>query len=140
MVSKWKYYISLSCECSSYHDHAPYLHQAFITWNKKHSSKQVVSITYTLDNFFFTATTVECLRVVHRFGQIEKLDVFVGLFKSSLLLFRNEDQINTVFVKKKKNFLHVGILCYGPRYEFSSKNSCLTCWLCFGLFLWRTQQ
>ena len=25
MVCKWKYYISLSCECWSYHDHAPYL-------------------------------------------------------------------------------------------------------------------
>ena len=28
----------------------------------------------------------------------------------------------------------------GPECEFSSKNSSLKCWLCFRLFLWRTQK
>ena len=35
-----------------------------ITWNKKHSPKQVGSITYTLDKNVFSADTFEGLSVV----------------------------------------------------------------------------
>ena len=57
-----------------------------ITWNKNHSSKLVASITYTPEKHFFAATTFEGLQVVYRLGQIEKLEVYFGLYKSSLLL------------------------------------------------------
>ena len=35
-----------------------------ITWNKKHSSKQVASITYTLERTVFAAAAFEGLSVV----------------------------------------------------------------------------
>ena len=35
-----------------------------IKWNKKHSSKQVVPITYTLEKSFFATATFEGLYIV----------------------------------------------------------------------------
>ena len=68
-----------------------------ITWNKKHSSKKVLPITYTLEKRFFAVATLEALCLLSR--QSKKLAVYFGLCESSLILQRKEDQINTVCKK-----------------------------------------
>ena len=55
-----------------------------ITRNKKHSSKQVASMIYTLGKGFFATATFP--RFVRRFfsDRVKKLVVYIGLCESSL--------------------------------------------------------
>ena len=71
-----------------------------ITWNKKHSSKQLVLLIYTLGkDFFVTAAFKGGVR--HFFsGIVEKFIVHFGLYYFSLHLKRREEQIDTVHGKK----------------------------------------
>ena len=52
-----------------------------LIWNKKHSSKQVVPITYTLEKKFFAAATFEGL-VSSFFSDIVKKLIYFGLHES----------------------------------------------------------
>ena len=63
---------------------------------EKHSLKQVLSIIYTLKKDVFCSCYFQ--RFVRRFlsDRVEKLVVYFGLYESSLLFSRREDQINTL--------------------------------------------
>ena len=52
------------------------------TWSKKHSSNEIVPITYALGREFFSATTFEGLRVFFS-GRVKVL-VYFGLYESLL--------------------------------------------------------
>ena len=70
-----------------------------ITRNKKHSSKQVVSMIYTLGKDFFATATFQGYRDVS-FQTVKKLVVYFGLSESSLHFYRTENQIDSVYAKK----------------------------------------
>ena len=70
-----------------------------ITRNKKHSSKQVVSMIYTLGKDFFATATFQGYRDVS-FQTVKKLVVYFGLCESSLHFYRTENQIDSVYAKK----------------------------------------
>ena len=66
-----------------------------ITWNKKHSSKQVLPKTYTMDKKSFAAATFEGLWFVH----IKKCKVYLGLFEFSLHFYSRYDLTNIIYEK-----------------------------------------
>ena len=68
-----------------------------ITWNKKHSLKKVISITYTPEKMFFAAATFEGLRVL--FFWSKKIVVDFGLYESSLYFCVILYQVKTVYKK-----------------------------------------
>ena len=72
----------------------------FITWNKKHSLKQVVSVVYMIGKIFLAAVTLNCLWDVY-FQTVKKNSRYLCMYKSSLHFSRRrEDQINN------NNFLY----------------------------------
>ena len=64
----------------------------------KHSSKQVVPITFTPGKKLFATATFEVC-VLLRFRQSKKTCVYVDLHVSFLHFYRREGQINTVYEK-----------------------------------------
>ena len=69
-----------------------------ITWNKKDSSKQVVSMINKLGKEFFSAATSKGSLDVY-FETVKKLVVYFGLYESSLHFSRRDDQKNTAYWK-----------------------------------------
>ena len=87
--------------------------------NKKHSPKEV---TYTLEKSFFIASIVKCL--------------WVFFFRQSILwsvffTFLEERKLNK-YCLWEENLVR--------KFKFILKSGSLKCWLCFRLFLWRTQK
>ena len=57
-----------------------------ITWNKEHSSEQVVPVTYTLEKSLLTAATFKGFVIRFFSERAKKRVVNFGLFKSSSYL------------------------------------------------------
>ena len=110
-----------------------------ITRNKKHSSKEVVSMIHTLWKGFFATATFP--RFVRRFfsDRVKKLVVYFGLCESSLHFQRRETK-QIVFMGRKLSFPYIDIQFDVPKGKFILKNNSLESWSCFRLFLWPTQK
>ena len=66
--------------------------------HKKHSSKEVVPITYPLEKKFSTTATFEGLREAS-FQTVKKLVSYYGLYVISFQFYRKENQVNTAYKK-----------------------------------------
>ena len=70
-----------------------------ITWNKKHSSKQVLPVRYTLKKTIFEAAIFKGLRVISFQTEQKIIVIYFGVCESYLHFQKIEDQINTVYEK-----------------------------------------
>ena len=73
---------------------------AVITWNKKHSSKQVKPIVFILEKKFFGAPTFERFLSPFISERVQKIAVHFCVQGSSLHFQRREDQVNIANEKK----------------------------------------
>ena len=79
-----------------------------ITQNKKHSSKQVIPITYTLGKRFVAAVTFEGLSVASLRREYKKMQ-FCLVCMSSLYISTEKKTVWMMFMWGKFSFLHADI-------------------------------
>ena len=93
-----------------------------ITQSKKHSSKQVVSITYTLEKRVFAAATLRVCRGIVSFLKSKRTSSLLSSFWV-LFAFLQVRRENKLLGKGKFSFLYVDICFDLTKCKFTVKNS-----------------
>ena len=110
-----------------------------LTWTIKHSAKQLVSITCTLEKKLFCSCYFR--RLVSPF--FSKIVENCSILSSAMSIFYISRERKTklvLFMRSRFRFLQVYIQFDVPEFIIVQKSSSLKCWLSFRLFLWWTQK
>ena len=104
--------------------------------NKKHSSKQILPMTYTLEKESLMLLRLKVCGGRSFSDKVKKRVVYFGLFESSLHSGGKKTK-EILFVRSKFRFLYEHIWSDVTKCRFIVKNSSLKCCLCFRLFFGR---
>ena len=109
-----------------------------ITQNKKYSSKQAVSMIYTLGKELGKLFKVSEMFLFRQSKEVRSILWSVSI--SVLCISREERTKQIVFMGKRFSFAYVDIYSNVPKGKYILKNNSLESQLCFHLFLWQTQK